>query len=152
MRSNGDDGQHWNSSISLPSVRSVVEEDPVRAGSVLLRIRLENFLSVRTGKRMKLVGVQRRMTKIRFKQGEGLAHLLEHFRLGEIAPQAVEISFRFRSEEKFTIHHPDQERMSLLVWPYLLPLPSAHDELNRTPSCFDRATLRKRESRSWVRE
>lgn len=152
MWSNRDDGQPWNSSISLPSIRSVIEENPIRTGSVLLRIRLENFLSFRTGKRMKLVSVQRRMTKICFKQGQSLAHLLEHFRLGGIAPQAVEISLRFRSEEKFTFHHPRQERMSPPVWPFLAPPPSGPDEPNRAPSCFDRATLRRQESRSEVRE
>lgn len=103
----GSDRQHrhdGNPAIAFHSIRAVIEEYPVSPWCMLLNVSLEDFLSVRSSERPELMGLQGRVSRVRFQERKYFANLLEKTLLARMPLQLLEDSRSFGREPQLAVH------------------------------------------------
>ena len=77
MARDGNDGDYRSSHPAFDFIGTVVPEDAVGAGGVVLRVGLEDLLAVDARERGELVRVKARVARVAFETAESLAKLGE---------------------------------------------------------------------------
>ena len=77
MACDRNDGDHRRSLPAFDFIGTVMPEDAVGAGGVVLRVRLEDLLAVDSRQRGELVRVKAWMVRVDFEEAESLANLRE---------------------------------------------------------------------------
>ena len=98
------DGDHRRSFPAFDFIGTIMPEDAACAGSVVLRVRLEDFLAVRARERRELMCAQTGMARVDFEEAESLAHLREECRRGLRILQRRQLRICRGRESELPIH------------------------------------------------
>jgi len=77
MRCNSDDGDYGNPLFVHDFIGTVMPENPVSTGSVVLGVCLEHFFAIDAGQRGEFMRTQAFMLGVHFQVAEGLLNLLK---------------------------------------------------------------------------